>query len=345
MKRLMQLSLITLGFALTACGGGSAEVPTEELVQMREKAKVNLAQGPQSLPEKIVYITKDKEVIKEQATLTDSYFKIDIADKTLSFYEGQATAYKIALRVQDPEIQMKLTAKGLPAGAELKDISTKNSPNTYELRWTPALYTISYDEQPPKTMNATLVPVLISAKTPKKAEVVKGLALERTIFFSVFRNQQKPSELVLSDLPKEIQEGQIVPFSVIAKFPGVDNNAPVKPYLGSFKDNTTQVAGSEFLEMDGARYVSIDSNRASVEYLGDYKWKFNLVFDTKNNPVEAQKSKTGGVASVDFTQVRLGMRAYGAFNASPATVVRIKILRTVAQPEPAPAQAASPEVK
>lgn len=340
MKNVLSYTLIVASFAFAACGGSKFDESREaEIKQIRENAKTDLQKGPQPVQERIVYVDRDKQVIKEQATLNDNYFKIDMGDKTMSFYEGQQTAYKITLRVQDPEIQMKLTAKGLPGGAELRDISTAQTPNTYELRWTPALYTISYDEQPPKMMNATLVPVLVSAKTPAKANTVKGLSLERTIVFSVFRNQEKPSELTVSGLDQDVQEGQVVPFSVTVKFPGVDNNAPAKPYLGQFKDNANQVAGSDYMEMDGTRYVSADPSRAAVEYVGDFKWKFNLVFDTKNNPVETQKLKNGSAATVSFTQTRLGLRAFGAFNASPVSVVRVKIVRpTPAAPEAAPAQ-------
>ncbi|MGZ3742715.1 MAG: hypothetical protein ACXWRA_02560 [Pseudobdellovibrionaceae bacterium] len=331
-------SLILCAFLLTtACGGGSSgNNKVEDLTQLRAETKKQMTTGFQPPPERVDYVVKEKEVIKEQATLTDSYFKIDISDKMLNFYEGQSSAYKITLRVQDPELQMKLTAKGLPVGAELRDISTPKSPNTYELHWSPPLYTISYDEQPPQVIAATLVPVLVSAKTFKKAETVKGLSLERTITLNVFRNQDKPSELAIEGLPQEIQEGQVAPFSVIATFPGVDNNAPVKPNLGYFKDNISQIATSNYLEMDGTRYVSTES----VEYIGDYKWKFNLVFDTKNNPVESQKSKDGSIATVNFTQVRVGIRVFGAFNASPAKILRIKILRTAVASVPPTVQEA-----
>ncbi|HEY8269517.1 MAG TPA: hypothetical protein VIG33_01405 [Pseudobdellovibrionaceae bacterium] len=339
MNNFLRSSLLSALLLTTACGGSSDNKSFEDISELRARAKKEMTTGPQPPPERVVYVTKEKEVIKEQATLTDSYFKIDLSEKMMSFYEGQPSAYKITLRVQDPQLQMKLTAKGLPSGAELKDISTAKNPNTYELRWTPPLYTISYDQQPPQIMTATLVPVLVSAKTSKKAETVKGLSLDRTITFNVFRNQDKPSELVLSGLDQDVQEGQVVPFSVIARFPGVDTNAPIKPDLGFFRDKNTQVVASNYLEMDGTRYVSIEN----VEYIGDYKWKFNLVFDTKNNPVETQKSKDGSAAAVNFTQVRLGLRVFGAFNASPATVVRVKIIRAATEATPvAPAPAPAP---
>jgi len=343
MKNVLSYSLIAASLAFTACGGTSGKSPVQDIEQIRANAKQDLNNGPQPAPEKIVYVTKDKQVIKEQATLNDSYFKIDMGDKMMAFYEGQATAYKITLRVQDSDLQMKLTAKGLPAGAEFRDISTAQAPNTYELRWTPALYTISYDEQPPKMMNATLVPVLVSAKTQEKANTVKGLSLEKTILFSVFRNQEKPSELAIAGLDAEVSEGKTVSFTATVQFPGVDNNAPVKPYFGIFRDNTNQVAGSNYLEMDGTRYVNVDPN---PEYIGDYKWKFKLTFDAKN--VETQKNKDGSAASVNFTQTRFAMRAFGAFNASPATVVRVKINRPTPEApaaQPAPETPAKPATK
>lgn len=338
MKNVLSYTLIAASLSFAACGGTTGKSPVSDIEQIRANANKDLQNGPQPVQERIVYVDRDKQVIKEQATLNDNYFKIDIAEKLMSFYEGQQNAYKITLRVQDTDLQMKLTAKGLPAGAELRDISTAQTPNTYELRWTPALYTITSDENPPRLMNATLVPVLVSAKTQAKANTVNGLSLERTILFTLSRNQEKPSELTVTGLDKEIPEGQVVPFSVTVKFPGVDNNAPVKPYLGQFKDNTTQVAGSDYMEMDGTRYVSADPSRAAVEYVGDFKWKFNLVFDTKNNPVETQKLKNGTAASVNFTQTRMGLRAFGAYNASPVSLVRVKIARpTPAAPEAAPA--------
>ncbi|MBS1969867.1 MAG: hypothetical protein JSU04_06145 [Bdellovibrionales bacterium] len=351
MKNVLSYTLMAASLTFAACGSSNYGDSREaEIKQIRENAKQQLQTGPTPVPEKIVYVTKDKEVIKEQATLNDNYFKIDLGDKMMAFYEGQQTSYKITLRVQDSDIQMKLTAKGLPTGAEFRDISTAQSPNTYELRWTPATNTISYDEQPPKVYNATLVPVLVSAKTQEKANTVKGLSLEKTVFFSLFRNQEKPSQLTVTGLDKEVKEGDVVPFSITVKFPGVDANSAVKPSLSPSEDETTQVVGSDYMEMDGARYVSKDPSRPSLEYLGDYKWKFNRVFDTKNMPVENQKLKNGTVANVNFTQTRIALRVVSAFNASPSTVIRVKINRptpeapaTPATPTTPPASEAKPQ--
>jgi len=363
MKKLTSWTLILPALIVTACANDGSKDPVPDIQHIREQAKLQGNQAPQSpqkeivyvpkevpvtqekivyvpkevpvVQEKKVYVPKEVPVVQQQTTLNDSYVKIVMTDKVMSFYEGEAGAYKINLRVLDPEIKMKLTAKNLPAGAELKDVSTANTPNAYELRWTPALYTIGFDEQPPKVFAMTLVPTLVSAKTPQKAEVIKGLSLEKTLTFSVFRTQQKPSELVIDSLPAEVQEGESVPFTVTAKFPGMDNNSPVKPNIAVFKDNTSKVAGTDALEMDGARYVSVEN----MEYAGDFKWKFNLVFDTKNNAVEAQKTKTGAIAPGTFTQVRFGVRVYGAFNASPVSIARVKINRASA---PVAASTAAP---
>ncbi len=346
MKNVLSYTLMTASLMLAACGGNKfSDSQESKIKEIRDSAKQQTQTGPVPVPEKIVYVTKDNPVIQEQATLNDNYFKIDLGDKMMAFYEGQQTSYKITLRVQDPDIQMKLTAKGLPAGAEFREISTAQSPNTYELRWTPATNTISYDEQPPKVYNTTLVPVLVSAKTPAKVNTVKGLSLEKTVFFSLFRNQEKPSQLTITGLEKEVKEGDVVPFSITVKFPGVDANSVVKPSLSPSEDETTQVAGSDYMEMDGARYVSKDPSRPSLEYLGDYKWKFNRVFDTKNTPVENQKMKNGAIANVYFTQTRLSLRATSAFNASPSTMIRVKINRPTPEAPAAPVPPPPPDEK
>lgn len=309
-------------------------VPQEKIVYVPKEVPVvqkEIVYVPKEVPvvqEKIVYVPKEVPVVQEQTTLNDNYFKIVMSDKLMSFYEGETNSYKISLRVLDPEIQMKLTAKGLPAGAELKDVSNSKEPNTYELRWKPNFNTISYDEMPPKMYQATLVPVLVSAKSDKKAQAVRGLSLEKTMMFTLFRTQQKPAELVISGLPSDIQEGKSEEFSVVATMPGLDQQGSVKPTIQVFQETGSQVAGSEYVDMDGSRYVYVKN----VEYMDNFKWKFNMAFDTETRPVEAQINKDGTLANTDFTQVRFGMRVFGSFNASPASMVRMKINRTAKAP-------------
>lgn len=326
MKSFMQLTMLIPTFLVVACGSGeSSKNPVADLEALREKAMLEAKNGPK-LPEKQKeYIVKEVPVAQEQTTLTESFIKIT-HDKILSFYEGQTSSYKITLSVKDPGFTMKLTAKGLPNGAEFKDISSSKEPNTYEFRWKPAFNALPAD-QDMNLMTITLVPVLNTAKDAKKAEIVKGLSLEKSLPFFLLKNQEKPSELTITGLPTELQEGQVVAFNVVAKFPGIDPSSGQEPYIGRFEDPKASTLPTNILEMDGSRYVKL----VSTKYLGDFKWEFNLVFNAKDVPVETQKTKDGKIAGTDSTQTRLILRAFGIANATPEKIVRVKIKRLASE--------------
>ncbi len=331
MKNLNHLTLIASAMFVVACGGPGGKQPVSDIQDIREKSTTGNGYKPGAPREIPKYIETEKEVVREQATLNESYIKVELdkKDMPLRFFENTNSKAKFYLRVLDPSIKMTLTAKDLPAGATFTNVSTPQDPDAYELKWTPPLYTISFSETPPKVMTLTLVPVVNSAKTSAtKVAIVQKLFLEKVFTISVFRTHEKPSELSVSGLPDKVDEGQVLPFTVVARIPGIDDNSPQKPTIGIFKDNVTQIAGTDYLEMSGVRHITSDESRAEIEYLGDYKWKFNLLFDTKNISVEAQKAKSGNILeNADTTHVRFGIKVYAPFNATNATVMQIAIKR------------------
>jgi hypothetical protein len=352
MKNLKRFTYIIPALLLAACGSGSnGKKPVSDIAQMREDAKTEMQRGPDAPRTVPQYIDRWHTEKQEEATLTNSYFSVSVEknDLPLNFYENKASAPKFYLRTFDPDITMKLTAQNLPAGASLNLKSTSGNAQTYELNWTPKYGTLAFADQSPKIINIKLVPVLVSAKVASKADVVKGLALEKEEFLNVFRSQEQIPDLQVAGLGAEIQEGQTTPFTVTVTIPGVDDSFPQKPQIGYFNDSVTQVAGTNYREMSGVRYITLDDSRAAVEYLGNYKWKFNLVFDTKNMPVEAQKAKDGNVmANADSTHTRFVLKVSSAFNASPAKVVQVNIKHLApvvapAAPAPAPETPATPK--
>jgi len=334
MKNLNNLTIIASALLVVACGGPGSKQPVSDIQDIREKSTLGNGYKPGAPREVPKYIETEKKVIQEQATLNESYIKVEVDKKDipLRFYENTNSKIKFYLRVLDPSLKMTLTGKDLPAGAKLTNVSTQQDPDAYELTWTPPLYTISFSEETPKVMTLTLVPVVNSAKTPAaKVAIVQKLFLEKVFAFSVFRTQEKTSELVISGLSDKAEEGQITPFSVVARIPGIDDKSPQKPTIGFFKDNINQVAGTDYLEMNGVRHITTDDSRAEVEYLGDFKWKFNLLFDAKNIPVEAQKEKSGKtLENAETTHVRFGIKVYAPFNATNTTIMKIAIKRQTA---------------
>lgn len=331
MKNLNHLSIVATALLVVACGGPGSKQPVSDIQDIREKSTLGTGYKPGAPREIPKYIETEKKVIQEQATLNESYIKVEVdkKDMPLRFYENTSSKIKFYLRILDPSLKMTLTGKDLPPGAKFINVSTPQDPDAYELTWTPPLYTISFSEETPKVMTLTLLPVVNSAKTPAaKVAIVQKLFLEKVFAYFVFRTQEKPSELVISGLSGKAEEGLVTPFSVEARIPGIDDRSAQKPTIGYFKDNINQIAGTNYLEMDGVRHIKADDSRAEVEYLGDFKWKFNLLFDAKNIPVEIQKDKSGKtLEDANETHVRFGLKVYAPFNATNTTIVKIAIKR------------------
>jgi hypothetical protein len=356
MKNLIQAKYILSALVLAACSGPGSKNPVSDLSDMREKAKLESERGPDAPRVITQYVNKDTVKTQEEATFNNSYVKIEIDKKNypLVFFENKASTATVHLRVFDPDIKMRLNAKGLPAGATLTDVSTASNPGTYELKWTPPLYTVPATEIGPKVfVDAKWVAELVSAKTETKAATIRGMVFEEPISYSVFKTQEKPSDLAVAGLSDKAEEGQSYPFSVVVTFPGVDGQAPQKPVIGWYKDTTTQVAGTDYQEMDGSRFVDYDSSRTPVEYLDNFKWKFNLVLklNDKDNAVQVQKAKDGSLmTNSDTTHIRFVLKANSGFSYANASVVRISVKRTMPPAPPAappvadaPAAPATPE--
>jgi hypothetical protein len=143
----------------------------------------------------------------------------------------------------------------------------------------------------------------------------------------VFRTQEGPSGLSVSGLTSTVTEGTLTPFTITVRVPGVDNKAAQKPRLVVSYDGVSYTAGNTFLELDASRYVVSDLNQKDAEYLGDFKWKFALIFDTKNISVQPQLAKDGTIlASADGSRVRVSFKAYSPNGMStPEHLVQIKI--------------------
>lgn len=351
MKKLNHIKFILPALLLAACSGGGSKNPVADLDKMRQDAKADAERGPElpretvqkEIIEKYNETTIENTIIKEEATMNESYVHVDYANKNnvLMFYEGTTTSTKIQLRVMIPGVKMKLTLVGAPAGATLTEVSSSNEPNTYEFKWTPSLYTIAPHELSPKSMSVTLVPEFDSKNMPddETRKKIESQPLERKLHFFVSRTEERPSELSLQGLSTKatVDEGQIIPFSVTARIPGIDDKSPIKPTLAVTNDDITQIAGTQHREMPGGYYVMPDPSRAAVEYLGDFKWKFNQVFDTKNNSVQAQLAKDGSVIpNADTTHTRFRLRVYSELRNTNATIVQVAIKRlpvNTAQPK------------
>ncbi|XGC82203.1 hypothetical protein ACES2L_06860 [Bdellovibrio bacteriovorus] len=317
------ISILSVSLLAAGCGEYSKN-PVQDLAAMRENARLELKKGPDSVREitKEVIVKEDRIVKIEESTINGSLLVIS-ADEDMDFEEGKTKQYKIQARVLDPSVEIKLNVEEKPKEVSIEK-STKEA-NVYILTYTPALYTVPANKKKQK-LKVVLKAVVTSTKNAADAAKYEGLVRTKELDLTVFRTEDAPSEVQVLGLGTQVSEGTITTFSVTAKVPGTDANAPQKPSLIVTADENQSTAGQNFKDLDGSRHIPADTK---VEYIKDSVWKFTKTFDTQNIPVQPQIGKTGAILqNVDGTFVRVAFRvAYDGLQTAP-TVQRIKIAYT-----------------
>ncbi|MNK11962.1 hypothetical protein D3C87_300130 [compost metagenome] len=315
------LMFVPAGLLVVGCGEYKKN-PVDDLEELRKDAKVQTGPvKPRYLPGPVV-IEKERVVVEE--TKIDNSFIIISPDRKMTFTEGVKSTFKVVLRATLPDVQLKLTATGLPDGATLTPSAQEN---VYNLTWTPSLYVIPQNTSSQDYDVKLIADVDAAAsKNKENAAKIKGLVNEKEITILLFRNQEPPSNLTVTGLPGQIKEGDVVSFTVSAKVPGIDDKSPQKPRLVVSYDGVSLTAGNSFLELDGSRHV--DTTKTEVQYVGNSVWKFTLPFDTKKFPVQPQLAKNGTVMDkADGTRVRLSFKVYSPYGMStPESLTQLKLV-------------------
>jgi hypothetical protein len=319
-------TLAAMGVLLSACGKYEKN-PVPDLNKLRESGKQEVERGPEKerIVTKEVIVEKPKVVVKEQSTIDDKFIIIS-PDAEMTFVEGIPASFQVRARSLVPGLKIKLTAQGLPEGAVLQNASTENEKDLYSLSWNAPLYTVAANAAV-KTVKVKFVAAVTEVPPGFDKKTIEGLVREKEALLLVLRNQTPPSDLTVENLPTEITEGTLTRFSLTVKVPGIDDKAPAKPRLVVSYDGISLSAGNSFLELDGSRHIIADVSRKEAEYLGDSKWKFHLIFDTKNIGVQPPLSPTGvPMPTADSTRVRLSFKVYSPFgSATPEVLKQVKI--------------------
>lgn len=321
MKTLNVNKMILLPFlALSACGKYSKQ-PVSDLPTLREAAKNSTPEKPliKEVPITHVQVIHDT---KSEAKV-DSDFLVIIPDAQMNFIEGQKATFKVRARVLVKGLTVKLSAQGLPEGATLTLDPTEA--DLYNLTWTAPLYTIAATDVV-KTIPVKFLAEVASVPAGANA-ALQGLQKAKDVTLLVLHNQQAPGQLTVEGLNNEVLEGTIVPFSVVATVPGIDGSSIRKPRVQALFDGASLSAGNAFLEMDGSRFITADSQHKEPEYLGDSKWRFYMLFDSKNISVQPQLRRDGTLApQADGVRVRVSFKVYSPFGSStPESLKQIKI--------------------
>lgn len=296
-------------------------VPVEKVVYVDKEVPVPV--------EKIVYVDKEVPVIKEQATIDDKYVVIS-ADPAMKFMEGQKSSFKILGRSLLPGLKVDLKISELPKGATFKKVSETDIA-TYELSWAPTVDMIPSNEVY-KTFDLKVSAQVVEAPKGRDKNAIQKLLREKEVTVFILRSQKGPSDVIVEGLGQQVSEGELTPFAITATVHGLDDKSGQKPTLKITYDQISSIAGSNLLELNGTKHIIADQAQMDPVYMGDFKWKFHLLFDTKNVAVQPALTKTGKLApSSEYTPVRMSFKVTSPFGAdSPEILKQLKIQRTTA---------------
>ncbi len=338
--KILTTSLLPFGFLGIGCGNFDKNpVPSEQgvsLNDLRTHAKDLNQRGPEKprVITETVIVEKPQVVVREESSI-DEKFIIISPEPSMTFNEGQSSSFKVRAQVLIPGAQIKLKAQGLPEGATFT--ASTSEKGLYILAWAPDFYTLP----PNDNMKMITVKIIADISTTAKslaAAQIQGLTREKNIDLVVFRNQHAPSQLTIENLPSEITEGEIIKFSVISTVPDIDGRTPFLPMINIYSDQMNSLSGSNIKELDGSRHVLTDPSQKSVEYVGNSKWKFNRIFDTKNIPLQPQVSQNNEPAKkADITNLRLSFKVSSPNGrAGPETLVQLKVHHLESKTDNAP---------
>ncbi|MBO9665197.1 MAG: hypothetical protein J7501_00085 [Bdellovibrio sp.] len=325
--------VVPAAMTLAACNGWDKS-PSSDLETLRAQAKVVTQMGPDKPREiiKTVVTTKTDTKTVEEKTVDASFLNI-VNEPVMAFSEGKAATYKFRAFTTIPGAVVKLTAKGateqLPEGLSIQ--LSKTEKDVYVVSWTPALYTVKAES---RLIKVNLVLSVVNPGQAPNPEAVKGLTAESSIVLLVTKTQQAPSNVKVEGLKSEINEGTLTPFTVTVTVPGIDGKAVQKPVINASFDGVSVTAGNSFQELDGSRHIIADLNKKDPEYLGDSKWKYSLIFDTKNISVQPQLAKDGSIMkSADGTRVRFVVKVNNnGLEASSLVQTKIRYNKSIAAP-------------
>jgi hypothetical protein len=166
-----------------------------------------------------------------------------------------------------------------------------------------------------KTKEAKIREAFNAVSTPKELDMV------------VRRSSKIPKIIPSQNVPTQVQEGQVIPFSITVEAPGTsDENPPVL-----LIEDKKEFVGNLY-EGSGARFVNPVSAKP-IERIGENQWIFNLELDTTTEAIPPQINRQKQIVA-DSTSVvlRFGLRVLSNGVSSDSSVKRFEIKLNPTQP-------------
>ncbi len=261
--------------------------------------KVEIKEVPVNVP-----VIKEVAVEKEHAVIDDKFIVIR-ADSGVEVIEGQVAQLQVIGRSEIPGMKIELKASGLPEGARFEKSPTPQEKDRYVLSWTPPMESVPLNKNV-KSIQVKITASVVEAPAGSNQKVMMGLSKTTDLMMFVVRKAVVPSIVSVDGLGAEVSEGSSTAFSVTAVVPGITDKSAQKPTIQFSPDVLKYVAGKDYTEQDATRYIIPDLTKPAGQYLGDFKWKFSAVFDTKLISVQPERDKSNNLMpNTDTTHVRM----------------------------------------
>ena len=240
---------------------------------------------------------------REQKVLERSY-SIE-PEKDVTFIEGETNSFKIRTRVffDVDSYDLKISGTADEVGA-ISMVRSATEPGTWIATWAAPKGFIGSDKID-RNVNYKLELVDVKSKDPQVEALFKKVYRVQEFSFKVRRTGKTP-QIVKAEIPTEVTQGAVVPFAIEVIDPAsYDGYAP---RVDIYFQGTNKTENG--YEANGATYVR---NETLPKHLGGGVWRFEYLFDTKNNDVGAQLDRNGNrVEGATHLQARFLIKAYSA---------------------------------
>ncbi|CAN5568619.1 hypothetical protein BH10BDE1_BH10BDE1_34150 [soil metagenome] len=272
-----------------------------------------------------------KETARDQSVLETGAYSIE-QEKDATIIEGETQAFKVYVRFGQKVDSYDLKLVGVPSDVSGMTLSkVAGEEGAFQINWAAPKGTV------PATSEARQIPYRLELANVKSADgsveaLFRSVNRLKDFKFTVRRSGKRPEIVKVNEIPSEVAQGSIVPFTVDIMDP--PSHEGFVPRLDIYFQGTNRTEGG--YEANAATYVRTDSPPKS---LGGGVWRFSYTFDAKNNDVGSQLDREGKrVDGATHLSARMYLKAYsasgGVSNERPV-VLKIKYTNAqVANPKP-----------
>lgn len=316
---------VLAGLVLTACGSTNSD-------PLKDYSDVKGVPAGTQPSTKIEYVYVDREQRVEVPVDRPVYYPEEVKQEfaqaqvyqinfpnNIKFTEGSETSFEFTVRVLQGKVKFDVEPSDMPAGAVIAAVSKDVNTATYKFTWTPRLGIIPTDSTEIEGLfKVSLSNLQYVSTTASENEAVKTLfetiSKTKEVPYVVRRTQEIPTLTVIG-LQGNRAEGEEHRFTVEVEAPGT--YVGFEPNLNVFNDLSISPITPRGVENNGALYIRVDERNPTPVKIGEEKWRFSFVFDTKNNIMLKQLNQNGvEVAGATQFLVRVSFQAITPFGSS-----------------------------